>query len=347
MPPDTAVRPDLRLALLEQWLERDLGLGGSSVTPASADASFRRYFRVRTGERTLIAMDAPPDREHLGPFVGVARALRALGVTVPEVVEEDRARGFLLMTDLGSTHYLAAFSAGGDVDRLYRDATDALLRIQARGLESGAELPPYDAAFLDREVQLFPEWFLGRHLGAAPASAERALIDRTSAQLAATALEQPQVFVHRDYHSRNLMVLPAGNPGILDFQDAMRGALTYDLVSLFKDCYVVWPRPRVLAWVRDYRRRALAAGIVGPGDEAEFVRWFDLMGLQRHLKVLGIFARLWYRDGKPGYLRDLPTVLDYVLEAAAAYRELAEFDRYLRGVVVPQFPAAQARALGA
>jgi N-acetylmuramate 1-kinase len=347
MPPDTAARPDPRLALLEQWLERDLGLRGSSVAPASADASFRRYFRVRSGARTLIAMDAPPDREDLGPFVGVARALGALGVTVPQVLEQDRARGFLLMTDLGSTHYLAAFASGADVDRLYRDATEALLRIQARGLEAAAALPPYDAAHLDREVQLFAEWFLGRHLGAAPDAAERGLIDRVSARLAASALEQPQLFVHRDYHSRNLMVLPAGNPGILDFQDAMRGALSYDLVSLFKDCYVVWPRSRVLAWVRDYRRRALAAGVGMPGDEAEFIRWFDLMGLQRHLKVLGIFARLWYRDRKPGYLRDLPTVLAYVLETSAAYTELAELDALLRAVVLPRFPAAQAQALGA
>ena len=347
MPPDTAARPDPRLGLLRQWLERDLGLAGSSVAPASADASFRRYFRVRTGARTLIAMDAPPDREDLGPFVGVARALAALGVTVPEVVAEDRARGLLLMTDLGSTPYLSALGAGGDVEQLYRDATEALLRIQGHGLAAAAALPPYDAVFLDREVQLFPEWFLGRHLGAVPGAAERGLIDRISARLALSALEQPQVFVHRDYHSRNLMVLPAGNPGILDFQDAMHGAISYDLVSLFKDCYVVWPRPRVLGWVRDYRRRALAAGIAIPGGEAEFVRWFDLMGLQRHLKVLGIFARLWYRDRKAGYLGDLPTVLEYVLATTAAYGELAEFDEFLRSAVVPRFPAAQTRALGA
>jgi aminoglycoside/choline kinase family phosphotransferase len=346
MPPDTA-RPDPRRALLERWLTQDLGLTDSRVEPASADASFRRYFRVRSGAQSLIAMDAPPERENLGPFVSVARALGALGVTVPAVVEEDRAQGFLLMTDLGSTHYLAAFGAGGDVDRLYGDATAALLRIQTGGLAAAATLPPYDAAYLDREVQLFPDWFLGRHLGTAPGAAERALIDRTSALLAASALEQPQVFVHRDYHSRNLMVLPAGNPGILDFQDAMRGAITYDLVSLFKDCYVVWPRPRVLGWVRDYRRRALAAGVALPGGEADFVRWFDLMGLQRHLKVLGIFARLWYRDGKPGYLRDLPVVLDYVRDTAAVYGELGELERFLRAAVVPRFAAAQARALGA
>ncbi|HUO96346.1 MAG TPA: phosphotransferase [Steroidobacteraceae bacterium] len=342
---DTA-RPDPRLALLARWLEHDLDLAGVDVAPASADASFRRYFRVRHGARTLIAMDAPPGREDLGPFVAVARALRALGVTVPQILEEDRAQGFLLMTDLGSTHYLAAFAAGADVERLYRDATTALLRIQTHGLAAAATLPAYDAAVLDRELQLFPEWLLGRHLGTPPAAAEQALIGRVSARLAASAREQPQVFVHRDYHSRNLMVLPAGNPGILDFQDALRGALTYDLVSLFKDCYIVWPRPRVLGWVEDFRRRALAEGIAIPGSGADFVRWFDLMGLQRHLKVLGIFARLWYRDGKSAYLRDLPTVLDYVLETTSAYAELAEFDAFLRAAVVPGFAAAQQRALG-
>jgi len=342
---DTA-RPDPRLALLARWLEHDLDLAGADVAPASADASFRRYFRVRHGARTLIAMDAPPGREDLGPFVAVARALRALGVTVPQILEEDRAQGFLLMTDLGSTHYLAAFAAGADVERLYRDATTALLRIQTHGLAAAAALPAYDAAVLDRELQLFPEWFLGRHFGTPPAAAEQALIGRVSARLAASAREQPQVFVHRDYHSRNLMVLPAGNPGILDFQDALRGALTYDLVSLFKDCYIVWPRPRVLGWVEDFRRRALAEGIAIPGSGADFVRWFDLMGLQRHLKVLGIFARLWYRDGKSAYLRDLPTVLDYVLETTSAYAELAEFDAFLRAAVVPGFAAAQQRALG-
>ncbi|MBS0394129.1 MAG: phosphotransferase [Proteobacteria bacterium] len=344
MPPDTAPA-DARLSLLTRWLVHDLGLADVAVAPASADASFRRYFRVRSGAQTLIAMDAPPERESLGPFVEVARALATLGVTVPQILEEDRARGLLLMSDLGDTHYLAALKAGADPAPLYRDAAAALLVIQARGLEAAAVRPAYDRAALDREVQLFPEWFLARHLGAAPAPAEQALIDRTSRALAASAHEQPQVFVHRDYHSRNLMVLDAGNPGILDFQDAMRGALTYDLVSLYKDCYIVWPRARVLDWVADYRRRALAAGLAIPGDAADFVRWFDWMGLQRHLKVLGIFARLWYRDGKRGYLHDLPTVLAYVLETTGAYGELAEFDAFLRQAVVPGFAAAQARAL--
>ncbi|MBS0373191.1 MAG: phosphotransferase [Proteobacteria bacterium] len=345
MPADTA-RPDPRLALLEEWLETELGLGAVRIAPASADASFRRYFRVHGAARTLIAMDAPPEREDLGPFIDVAHDLGELGVTVPQVLEQDRARGFLLLTDLGSTHYLAALKAGADPAALYRDATEALLRIQSRGAAAAARRPPYDAAALDREVQLFPEWFLARHLGVTVGPDIRALVARASALLAASALEQPQVFVHRDYHSRNLMLLEAGNPGIIDFQDAVHGALTYDLVSLFKDCYIVWPRATVLGWLREYRARALAAGLAIRGTEADFVRAFDLMGLQRHLKVLGIFARLWYRDAKSGYLGDLPTVLTYVLEATGDCAELAEVDAFLRAEVVPRFASAQQRALG-
>jgi aminoglycoside/choline kinase family phosphotransferase len=343
MSPVTAVAPDPRRALLEEWLQRELGLPVIEVTPASADASFRRYFRVRDGERSFIVMDAPPEREDLGPFIAIAAALGAIGVNVPEVLEADRRRGFLLLTDLGSSLYLDALESGGDVASLYADATDALLAIQAHGGAAAAGLPAYDLATLNRELQLFPDWFLARHLLYAPGPGETELIARSFARLAAVALEQPQVFVHRDYHSRNLMVTATRNPGVLDFQDALRGAITYDLVSLFKDCYIAWPRDRVLDWVRDYRRRALARGLRIPADELEWVRWFDLMGVQRHLKVLGIFARLWYRDGKSRYLGDLPRVLDYVVATTGAYAELAELDRYLRERVVPGFPAAQAR----
>lgn len=335
---------DPRLTRLEHWVRHGLGMADAAVAPASADASFRRYFRVTNAGRTYVAMDAPPDKEDLGPFVAVAQALADVGVNVPRILEADREQGFLLLTDLGSRHYLAELNEGGDPDRLYADAAQALLAIQSRGGAAAGALAPYGVAMLDREVQLFPEWFLGRHLGADVGAAERDLIERVSARLAVAALEQPQVFVHRDYHSRNLMVCAPANPGILDFQDAVRGAITYDLVSLYKDCYIVWPRERVLAWVRDYRRRALDAGLALP-DDAEFVRWFDLMGVQRHLKVLGIFARLWYRDGKSGYLRDLPTVLAYVLDAARGYAELAELRRFMDDVVVPRFDAAQARAL--
>jgi aminoglycoside/choline kinase family phosphotransferase len=335
---------DPRLARLEHWVRHGLGMAAARVAPASADASFRRYFRVAHAGRTYVAMDAPPDKEDLGPFVAVAEALARVGVNVPRILESDREQGFLLLADLGSRHYLSALNEGADPDPLYADAARALLAIQSRGGEAAAKLAPYGVAMLDREVQLFPEWFLGRHLGVEVGAAERDLIERSSARLAVAALEQPQVFVHRDYHSRNLMVCADANPGILDFQDAVRGAITYDLVSLYKDCYIVWPRERVLAWVRAYRRSAIAAGIALP-DDAEFVRWFDLMGVQRHLKVLGIFARLWYRDGKSGYLRDLPTVLAYVVDAARAYAELAELARFVDEVVLPRFDAAQARAL--
>jgi aminoglycoside/choline kinase family phosphotransferase len=346
MPPVTAATEDPRLVLLRDWLNRDLGMTSADVSPASADASFRRYFRVLDGSRSLIVMDAPPEREDVGPFVRVAAALGEIGVLVPRVLAEERSRGFLLLTDLGTRPYLPALADPARVESLYYDATEALLTIQSRGAAAAAGLACYGVALLDRDVQLLPEWFLGRHLGAPPSAAERDLIERTSARLAGAALEQPQVFVHRDYHSRNLMVVEAGNPGILDFQDAVRGAVTYDLVSLFKDCYVAWPRDRVLGWVRDYRRRAQARGIGVGADDAEFIRWFDLMGLQRHLKVLGIFARLWYRDGKSAYLHDLPTVLAYVLETTALYGELQELDAYLRATVLPRFAAAQAQALG-
>ncbi len=346
MPPVTASPADARLALLEEWLRSGLALAPERVAPASADASFRRYFRVHARGETFIAMDAPPERESLTPFIDVATLLGEMGVNVPKVLEVDRERGFLLLTDLGSTHYLAAFAAGADSERLYADAAETLLTIQTRGDEAARTLPEYDRAFLDREVRVFPEWFLERHLGLAPDAATTALIDSVSTLLCDSALGQPQVFVHRDYHSRNLMVTPERNPGVLDFQDAMRGAITYDLVSVFKDCYVVWPRARVLGWLGRYRRRALAAGLRVGADEAEFIRWFDLMGVQRHLKVLGVFARLWHRDGKDGYLRDLPTVLDYVLATVAEYPELAALERFLTSTVIPRFAPAQARVLG-
>lgn len=337
---------DPRLAELTDWLRQDLGLGDITLSPASADASFRRYFRADDGRRTRIVMDAPPDREDLDPFVRAAAALAAMDVIVPEVLEIDRARGFLLLTDLGSTHYLAALADRSRADALYGAAIEALLKIQIAGREAATALPAYGVALLDRDVQLLPEWFVGRHLAYALTANERDLIERWSAHLARVALEQPQVFVHRDFHSRNLMVLPGEGPGILDFQDAIRGAVTYDLVSLFKDCYIEWPRARVLEWVEAYRCRLIAAGQPA-ADAAEFIRWFDLMGLQRHLKVLGIFARLWYRDAKPSYLQDLPLVLRYVLEVTALYPELAEFDAWLHQVVVPRFAAAQVRALTA
>jgi aminoglycoside/choline kinase family phosphotransferase len=333
---------DTRKAELESWLAAALGQSPSRIAPASADASFRRYFRVWHEGRTWVAMDAPPGKEDLRPYLQVAQILAATGVNVPQVIASDLERGFLLLTDLGNRQYLDALRAGEDADLLYRDALDALLRLQTGAGDAASVLPAYDAHRLRQEMQLFPDWFLGRHLGSPPDAAESAVLEEQFSLLVRAALDQPQVLVHRDYHSRNLMVCE-DNPGILDFQDAVAGPMSYDLVSLLKDCYIAWPRERVLGWLRQYREGATRAGLRFPGDERDFLRAFDLMGLQRHLKVLGIFARLWYRDGKRAYLADLPLVLDYALEVTAAEPCLAVLDCLLRERVVPAFAAAQAR----
>ena len=334
---------DSRLAALTRWVAEDLGFAGSRIAPASADASFRRYFRVTRGAETCIVMDAPPDKEDVAPFVNVARVLAGLKLNVPIILARDTRQGFLLLSDLGSRQYLDALKADRDVERLYADALAALVILQTAGGAAAAQLPPYDDALLHREMELLPEWFLERHLGMSVGGGERALLDRVFAVLAESAAAQPAVFVHRDYHSRNLLVASDNSPGILDFQDAVRGPITYDAVSLLKDCYIAWPPDRVRKWLMHYRARLLASGFPLPGDEADFVRWFDLMGLQRHIKVLGIFARLHYRDGKPGYLRDLPRVLDYVRSAAAAYPDTAEFAEFVTTRIDPRFAQAQAR----
>jgi len=340
---DLNISTDVRKAALETWLAGLLAGAPARIAPASADASFRRYFRVWQDGRTYIAMDAPPGREDLGPFIQVAEILAAAGVNVPRVLERDADRGFLLLTDLGSRLYLDALREGDDPDRLYGDAITALLRIQSQAPAAAQRLPVYDAGRLQQEMALFPEWFLSRHLGLRLSARELGVIERAVARLTAAALAQPQVLVHRDYHSRNLMVCDE-NPGILDFQDAVRGPATYDLVSLLKDCYISWPRERVLEWLDVYRAAAARAGLQFGGHRAAFIEAFDLMGLQRHLKVLGIFARLWYRDGKPGYLADLPLVLEYTLDAASRSGSMAELGTFLQERVVPEFAGAQRRA---
>ena len=340
---------DFRFSVLRRWVEEDLGFKCSRIEPASADASFRRYFRIAHAGETYVAMDAPPGKEDLGPFVRVAGLLADIGLNVPLILARNEADGLLLLTDLGSRPYLDLLLSDQDVERLYADALDALVTLQTRGARFVADLPAYDAALLQREMDLLPEWFLARHLGLALGPAERALLAQVADVLKSVALEQPVTVVHRDFHSRNLMLVDSGNPGILDFQDAVAGPLTYDLVSLLKDCYVAWPAARVRRWVVEFRRRLLAAGAAGGGkgsagtDEHEFLRWFDLMGLQRHLKVLGIFCRLYYRDGKSQYLHDLPRVLRYAIDAAASYPETAQFAAFLSGPVASAFAAAQAR----
>jgi aminoglycoside/choline kinase family phosphotransferase len=288
-------------------------------------------------------MDAPPDKEDVGPFIRVADMLGAIGVNAPHILERNLEEGFLLLTDLGGRTYLKDLELGLNVDALYLDAMVALVRIQAGGRQYGPSLPAYDEALLLREMQLFPDWFLDKHLGLALDAAETATLQEGNALLAAEALGQPRTFVHRDYHSRNLMIVRqpqyGGNPGILDFQDAVFGPITYDLVSMLRDCYVAWPGERVAAWVEQYRHRARDAGLDVGKDSATFTRWFDWMGVQRHLKAIGIFARLWHRDGKPGYLGDIPRTLAYVVDVTSRYPQLGPLNRLLEARILPALAA--------
>jgi aminoglycoside/choline kinase family phosphotransferase len=314
-----------RAELLEDWLKRQLPDTPHSIAPASADASFRRYFRVGLEDRTLIVMDAPPEHEDCRPFIHVAGLFGAAGVRVPRVLVQDLERGFLLLDDLGSTTYLDALNEDS-ADRLYRDAIDALVRIQLASRPG--VLPDYDEALLMREMGLFPEWYVGKHLQATLAPAQVAALEETFRLIVGNVLAQGKVFVHRDYHSRNLMVFDP-NPGILDFQDAVYGAPSYDLVSLFKDAYVGWEEERVLDWAIRYWEKAKKAGLPVASDFAEFYRDFEWMGVQRHLKVLGIFARLYHRDGKAGYLKDMPLVMTYLRKACERYGALSPLLRLL------------------
>ncbi|MEJ0036645.1 MAG: phosphotransferase [Gammaproteobacteria bacterium] len=337
---------DARLALIHDWVSTGLALPSRAIEPASSDASFRRYFRVFTTDgRTFVVMDAPPGKEDVRPYVKVTGLLEATGVHVPRIHERDVERGLLLLEDLGSTQYLTRLHAGDDADALYGDALSALADIQVRGREGAAELAPYDRAALMREMGLLPEWFVAKHLALELSAEEKAIVEAAFEFLVGEALAQPVVFVHRDYHSRNLMVTRENNPGVIDFQDALAGPVGYDLASLLKDCYISWPRERVEQWVSAYRERLLKRGGPGGGSEREFLRWFDLIGVQRHLKVLGIFARLWYRDGKSGYLADLPLTLDYVRTTCARYPELAGLSGVVERHFVPGLPLANERVL--
>lgn len=320
---------DPRLAAISDWLT---GLASprtrpESLRPASADASFRRYFRVDDDNGgTLIVMDAPPPQEDVRPFLHVAELFGATGVTVPTVLASDVERGFLLLSDLGSTTYLKQLHPD-TAHKLYLDAIDALILLQVQSRPG--KLPEYDRALLHRELMLFPDWYLGKHLKASLSDDQRTSLDKVFELLLANNLAQPQVYVHRDYHSRNLMVLDKGNPGILDFQDAVYGPITYDLVSLLRDAYIQWDEEMVLDWAIRYWERARRAGLPVSHDVDAFYRDFEFMGLQRHLKVLGIFARLYHRDGKDGYLNDIPLVMAYTRKTAYRYRELAPLIKLL------------------
>lgn len=327
---------DTRLQLMTQWVRQFPGFEQASPVPVSGDASFRRYFRVtgNNDNQTFIVMDAPPEHEDCRPFVAIAHHWHANGIDVPKVLREDLAQGFLLLEDFGDTLMLGQLN-DRNADRIYAGAMKELCRIQQVSEAPDYPLPPYDTALLDREMALFPDWLLTQQLGMELSNGERALLDTTFAFLRESALAQPEVPVHRDYHSRNLLVRPGtDSPGVIDFQDAVRGPVTYDLVSLLKDCYIRWPEERLGRWIEHYRQLSRDAGLHN-ADSASFRQWFELMGMQRHLKASGIFARLAIRDGKTGFLKDIPRTVHYLVEASAKQGALRHFHEWLADTVMP------------
>ncbi|GGY24558.1 aminoglycoside phosphotransferase [Rhodanobacter panaciterrae] len=312
-----------RAAARLAWTRHILGDPALTLASASADASFRSYWRTQHQGRSWVVMDSPPAQEDPHPWLAIGAQLSAAGLHVPAVYAHDLEQGFLLIEDLGTRLYLPALNEDS-ADALYGDAMDALLRMQAR--MDYSDLPPFDHDVLVRGLEVMPEWFLGRHLGHTPDCGEWDVLEAAFGVIVRNALEQPRCFVHRDFHSRNLLIVDDNSPGIIDFQGALAGPITYDLASLLRDAYIVWPRERVETWVESYRQRLISAGLIGSEiNRKHFLRWFDLTGLHRHIRVLGQFYRLWYRDGKPGYLADVPRVYHYVISVALSYPELADF----------------------
>jgi len=320
---------------LHDWLAQFDGLGDSEPQPASGDASYRRYFRVDRGTESFIAMDAPPPHENCRPFVQIAGYLESMGLNCPRILGADLENGFILMTDLGSTQYLDELKKNpGHATDLYNDAIDALLVLQENGDVYQQQLPSYDYDFVAFELSIFRDWLCGRHLGIDFSIDEERQWQECCEVLINNALRQRQVFMHRDYHSRNLMLTAENNPGILDFQDAVEGPLAYDVVSLFKDCYIKWPADRVKEWALQYFDR-LNAELKGDLVAGDFIQQFDLMGVQRHLKAAGIFARLFHRDGKSGYLNDIPRTLSYITDTAPQYAGLSFLSNLIEEKILP------------
>lgn len=310
---------DLRKQALDKWVSAHLGATLEGV-PASADASFRRYFRYEYAGQTLVAMDAPPEQEDCRPFIDVAGRLKDAGVHVPDILLQDLAHGFLLLSDMGTQTWLKALTEV-NADDWYAAAIDTLITMQLHTRTEG--LPKYDEALLQRELELFPQWYLFRHRDMVITGELRQRLDKVFDLLINAALAQPKVFVHRDYMPRNLMVSEP-NPGVIDFQDAVAGPITYDVISLFKDAFLSWPDERVQGWLRQYHQKALTAGLPVPEAFDDFLRDCDLMGAQRHIKVIGIFARICHRDGKPTYLGDVPRFFAYLRTVIARRPELAD-----------------------
>ncbi len=325
---------DKRKAEIADWLKQKLRLSQVTLRPASSDASFRRYFRFQYHGKTAIVMDAPPQHENCESFITIAKAMGKLNLNVPEVQLVDLKRGYLLLSDLGSAQYLEQLNEQS-AKKLYADALMALQRLQLNGAQKNLLLPDYDTTLLQEEMELFRTWFITQELGYSLSLEDNHILNEAFSLLAESALAQPKVWVHRDYHSRNLMLTENNNPGILDFQDAVYGPVTYDLVSLLRDAYIAWPRAQVESWMTDYY---LIIKDTLLGDEVDvtlFKKWFDWMGVQRHLKIMGIFSRLNIRDGKAGYLGDIPRTFCYVTEITRAYSELAELNRFLHQRIKP------------
>jgi aminoglycoside/choline kinase family phosphotransferase len=322
---------DDRQQQLGAWLNTVLQQANFSLTIASADASFRRYFRVSMvtpylGFKTLIAMDAPPPQEDCTPFVNIAKLFLDAGLNVPKLIAQDLTHGFLLLSDLGDDTYLSQLNSES-APKLYLDATNALIKLQIASKENA--LPKYDETLLTREMQLFPDWYVSKHLNVSLTGEQQVILKNTFEVLNKNILSQGQVYVHRDFHSRNLMITKENNPGVLDFQDAVYGAISYDLVSLLKDAYISWEEEQIIDWAVRYWQPAKKAGLPVPDDFSEFYRDFEWMGAQRHIKVLGIFARLSHRDGKDGYLKDMPLVMIYLRKVCERYVELRPMLRLL------------------
>lgn len=320
---------DQRLEQLKAWLTESLNYQFDSIEPASADASFRRYFRAQTGRGSIIVMDAPPEQEGTEVFIRSASALAKLGLHTPAIHAQDAENGFIVLEDLGNRVYLDELH--DSANSLYSAAINALVVLQSGESSTDFAPPAYDARKLIEEMSLFSDWFVKRHLGESIYEPSFAVWLQTQQMLALACLEQPQVWVHRDYHSRNLMITQENSPGVIDFQDMVVGAIGYDLASIFKDCYIQWPRQQQHKWLEEYRRKATEKLDLPDFSLQELIRWVDFAGLQRHLKVLGIFCRLNYRDGKDNYLNDLPLVAKYILEVLDIYPELQDFKNHFIG----------------
>jgi aminoglycoside/choline kinase family phosphotransferase len=314
---------DSRFEAIKVWVASILGSDQFTIAPASSDASFRRYFRISTENASWIVMDAPPEKEDTGPFFKIGQFLELQHIHLPESFAQEQQAGFLLLSDLGTQPYLDVLNPA-TADALYADAFNSLIELQCCDTNAIA-LPHYDRALLQTELDLFPHWFISKHFDMTVPTQLQTTFDL----LIDNALSQPQVIVHRDYHSRNLMVVGENNPGIIDFQDAVIGPISYDLVSLLRDCYIAWPQSKIDDWIQQYLTLAQQRGLLADCDLITFTHWFDLMGLQRHLKVLGIFCRLNYRDDKPNYMNDLPQTLAYVRQVCDRYDSLSDLADFL------------------